>query len=136
MMILTTILMMFIGTLTAYLAVRRGRDPYIWFAIGILLGIFGIALLYILPSLKEETAALENTLDKNKNTVIPAVCELLPAKEWFYIDEDGKQHGPVTMEVMKKLWDDDLITGATFVWSEGMDKWKRVREVEDFDELQ
>uniref|UniRef100_A0A7S3A676 RRM domain-containing protein n=1 Tax=Rhodosorus marinus TaxID=101924 RepID=A0A7S3A676_9RHOD len=40
---------------------------------------------------------------------------------WWYLNEEGKQSGPVTWE---------SIPGDVLVWSEGLDDWRRVSEIE------
>lgn len=51
--ILTNILF---GFITAHFAQKRGRDGVTWFVIGVLLGLFGLVLLFLLPPpSKEET---------------------------------------------------------------------------------
>ena len=52
--ILVLILWMIMGIATAYLANQRGRDPYIWFALGVVFGILAMLLLFILPPVKSE----------------------------------------------------------------------------------
>ncbi len=40
---------LFFGILSSHLAKKKGRNPRIWFFIGLLFGAFGVALLYLLP---------------------------------------------------------------------------------------
>lgn len=124
--ILSILVWTFIGAGTAYLAFQRGRDPYIWFAIGIFLGVFGILILLILPPLN----AKEVTTDPNATIIeVPAIIDPFATKDWFYLDREGKQQGPIDIGALRNLWMTNGMDSKTFVWSEGMDKWKRVEEV-------
>ncbi len=50
-------------------------------------------------------------------------------KQYYYI-QDGEQKGPVSLEELKKIVDQD-----TFVWSAGMKDWQPVKEIPDLAEL-
>ena len=73
---LTITLCLLIGAATAYFANQRGRDPLVWFMVGMLLGIFGLALLFLLPPVlegeekSEEELASEAILTETENPQI------------------------------------------------------------------
>lgn len=133
-------LWLLIGGTTSYVALRRGRDPYAWFAIGILLGLLALLLLMVLPDLaKGEKGESDNKNDKDEmnNEIMdvmvtpalePSQQDVL-AKDWFYIDRDYKQQPAVAYNVLKELWDAGKIDTKTFVWSEGMPEWKRIGDL-------
>lgn len=116
------------GAATAYFANQRGRDPFAWFMLGMLLGFFGLLLLFVLPPLaKEDEPALEaeyTLLEKS-----PRNHDYL-IKEWYYYDDERKQNGPMPFDQLKELWQDGKINEETFVWSEGLDSWKQLQDVE------
>lgn len=116
------------GAATAYFANQRGRDPFAWFMWGMLLGFFGLLLLFVLPPLaKEEEPGLEaeySLLEPN-----PKNHDYF-LKEWYYYDDKKEQHGPVRFEQLKKLWEEGHINEETFVWHEGLDNWKQLQDVE------
>jgi len=124
------------GALNAYYANQRGRDPVAWFMIGIPLGLFGLVILFLLPKLndknseKKETAAIA--------AEFPSVEELLPdytVKEWYYLDDEHKQKGPVQFSFLKGLWHDGQLLVKTYVWCDGMDVWEKVENVPNLQEL-
>lgn len=49
------------------------------------------------------------------------------SKFYYYIDNQGKQCGPVEKERLASLG----VTGDTYVWAEGMADWKHASEVSD-----
>lgn len=130
---LTLTLWVLIGFATSYTASKRGRDPIAWFGIGILLGLLGFLLLMILPPLnvkKEE--------DESSSTVLVVTPQLLSPvqdyqnQQWFCIDKERQQKGPLTYDEIKTLWDEDKIDASTFVWCEGMPEWKKLSDLKEF----
>lgn len=131
----------FVGATTGYVASKRGRDPYLWFFLGILFGVFSLLLLMILPSHGEgvkREAESEGEIDDNSGETVSLV--ITPASQltkesfflvdWFYLDKEGRQQGPLAGDVLKTLWQEEKIIAATFVWSNGMPQWKRIAEIE------
>lgn len=128
---LTIALCLMIGAATAYFANQRGRDPLIWFMIGMLLGIFGFLLLFLLPPVTEEGTvdeAEEVYEAKAEPTHRYATHEYL-IKDWYYYDHDRTRQGPIRFEKLKDLWKDSEINEESFVWSEGMNDWQKIENV-------
>lgn len=125
MSIIPIVLLTLMAAATAYLANQRGRDPYIWFAIGLLLGFFGILILLILP----KGDAMKTSPDlKAKEAPLQIISEPL-SKEWFYVDKSGQQQGPISIVALQNLWKVDAVDPRTFVWGEGMPAWKRIEDL-------
>lgn len=125
-----------IGTATAYFANQRGRDPIVWFMVGMLLGLFGLVLLFLLPPVSAEEAAAKEMEDlagesKPPEIKFPVAQHDYLIKEWFYYDQHKERQGPVKFEVLKKLWEDGNIDEETFVWAEGMANWVKIEEVQN-----
>lgn len=113
------------GGATSYFASQRGRDPFAWFVIGMLLGILGLLLLFLLPPVgaqgeKEEPTPIKET---------PAVPVRLV--EWYYLDSNRNQVGPISFVQLTHASHDGLIKPSTLVWSQGMGQWKRVDEIQE-----
>lgn len=51
--------------------------------------------------------------------------------EYFYLDSQGKQHGPISVDSFK-MYD---VTANTMVWCVSMDDWKKAKEVEELKHL-
>jgi hypothetical protein len=133
-LILSFIIWILIGIACAYFAYQKGRDPYIWFAIGIFLGIFGLLLLIILPAKSEEQDSASKA-HATSSIIIDALPEAgrphhdFLVKDWFYIDQTRQQTGPISFDQLKALWISRKITPSTFAWSEGMPEWKKIQEL-------
>lgn len=145
--LLSIVIFTIAGGITAYFADRRGRDPVIWFFVGMLLGIIGLIILFILPSVKEGENQEEGLEEKsnqpvmkfeNKEAIIEPVKDPshLPfeQRQWFYLDVQHKQLGPVSFSTLKSLWESQNIQAQTYIWSEGMEEWKRIGEMGDLAE--
>lgn len=144
-MILSMVCWLLIGAATAHFAKQRGRDPTIWFFIGILLGLLGLILVFIMPALNgtqtQQSPSGSGGTDSisRPSSQAESVKEehSLPrhdffVKDWFYLDDARKQQGPVPFDTLKREWKEERIGHATFIWSEGMDNWKKIG---DFSEL-
>lgn len=149
-MTLTMILWILTGIATGYLAYRRGRDPYIWFALGIFFGILAILVLVLLPPIKnteEEIAANERAEDiaerrekqlkeqeklENAPNLQPQSVE---TKEWFYLDKAKQQQGPSSFYSLNALWENGEINLQSYVWTEGMPEWKKIQDLPDLSQV-
>jgi hypothetical protein len=136
-MVLSIIFWLLIGAATAYFAQQRGRDPLIWLVIGIFLGLLGLLLLFLLPSVKGDQPKDADAQAFRKEPQEP-VIQTAPAiqdhsylvRDWFYLDAEPKQQGPVTFDFLKKIWREGQIGIGTFVWCDGMEKWKKIDELD------
>lgn len=129
-----------IGGATAHFAKQRGRDPVIWFLVGIFFGLLGLLLLFILPVASDQSQLAEqapevNSLASSKNEDKPSLPHPNPpdylVKDWFYLDGASKQQGPVTFDTLRRIWQEGKIGWSSYVWCEGMESWKRLEELVD-----
>lgn len=119
------------GGAASYFASQRGRDPFAWFMIGMLLGILGLLLLFLLPPLESDK---QETIEPEE--IAPVITE--PAErltDWFYLDKNRIQVGPVAFNALKRAWEEKEITVETLVWREGMGEWKKVAELPSLREV-
>lgn len=133
-MLISLFLLLIFAFLSAYMAKQRGRDPVAWFMIGILLGVFSPLLLLFLKPLKPGMGEDTEVNEDAKLAQLPEEPLTKPYidKEWFYLDKNRQQQGPVYFSALKPLWLEEKITPATYVWTEGMVQWKRIRELPGF----
>jgi hypothetical protein len=117
------------GGTSSYFASTRGRDPFAWFLIGMLIGILGLLLLFLLPpitvvekDLVEESAAQDSFQSAFR------------FREWFYLDEKQQQKGPLAFSLLRKRWESGNLSTHTLVWSEGMGNWKKIDELPELKE--
>jgi len=141
--IISIFLWLLMGAAASYMATQRGRDPLIWFAIGMLLGILGLLILVLLPSLNSEGRSdvkPELSTDEPKVQLLspsssePIIEKDFMIKEWFCLDKARQQQGPMRFDALKSLWGEGKIDNFSFVWCEGMENWKRIQELPDLDE--
>jgi hypothetical protein len=52
-------------------------------------------------------------------------------REWFYLDGENQQHGPVDRATLQRLLDESQILMSTLVFTEGQIDWRCLAEVRD-----
>lgn len=143
MSILTMLMWMLMGLATGYLAQQRGRDPYIWFALGLFFGILALLALVLLPQVRspeemeadrknEEIIKLREKQMQEQEKIEDAPDlqpQSIQTKEWFYLDKSRQQQGPHSFYVITELWENGDITAHSYVWAEGMPEWKHVNDI-------
>ncbi len=50
--------------------------------------------------------------------------------QWYYVDGDGKEIGPVSREHLVELWQSGTILPTTLVWKEGLEDWLAISSPE------
>lgn len=140
--ILSFILLLIIASLTSYYANNKGRNPFNWFVIGVLLGIFAPIILLFLPALKKEQKG-NGYPTMSVSPPDPSLAHLpdsalspeqLKVREeenklWFYLDQRHEQVGPVSVVALRELWNRGKLELNQYVWSEGMEQWQKVEDL-------
>lgn len=139
-LILSLIIVILFGAITAYYAERRGRNPWGWFIMGFLFGILGLLALFILPNKNSESKQSSEKLNGEDfappiSPNVPKSQENYSEKLWYYIDQEQKQEGPFQFEVLKSLWKDNKLSSSVYVWSAGMSDWKQIYELHGLTDL-
>lgn len=109
----------FIGIISAYLASKREKNPYLWFAIGFLFGIFGIFAIFFIGSEKKSP-------QKAKQLVYR--LEGPSDKFWYYLDPSDAQQGPMSRDAVLTAWRTGKIDASTYIWHEDLPDWKPLKE--------
>lgn len=109
------------GAVSAYVANRRGKNPYLWFFLGMFFGIFGVLFLFFAPRPKAKKEAQN---DPNTIDVTPIFSSEHQDKLWYYIDERNTRHGPMSFQALSKAWGEGKILPTTNVWNEGLSGWR------------
>lgn len=143
--LICTLTWLILGTICAYIAKNRNRNPYIWFFVGLFLGIFGLIILFIIPPKKERALAPILSSSQSSNA-LPAQFETkmntlgsssespehsMTKNLWYYLDDENKQYGPMSFFAFKQAWENDQIKSSTFVWSPEMENWKPLEELQE-----
>ena len=115
------------------MAAKRGRNPTLWFFLGVVLGLIAVVVLYFLP--RTQTLAPANGAPMQKaaipNTPPEEISDHPPEKLWYYLDSEKAQFGPMSFYALQGAWDDDKITASTYIWNEDMENWARLESLTD-----
>ena len=65
----------------------------------------------------------------------PLLSGATQGASWYYA-RDNQRHGPVSAETIQHLLAAQAITRDSLVWRQGMQDWKPIRDVTDFDGAQ
>jgi hypothetical protein len=142
---LTILMCIAIAGACSYYAKKQGRNPYVWFLIGLIFGIFGLFLLFLIPMvkyylqkrlLKRKQAAPQPSSQEKTITIDSAISTMdihteghYLEKLWYYLDKENNQFGPMSYTAFKQAWKEGKIHSSTYVWNDALSTWKR------FDEL-
>lgn len=108
------------GLLAGYYAHERGRKQWVWFFIGLLLGILGLILLFLLPRIIQ-TRAFES---KKPLLIDPPPPAQVSKKFWYYLDAKDTQFGPMSFEALQAASKEGKISSQTYVWNEDLPDWQ------------
>lgn len=119
------------------MARRRGRNPTIWFFIGVVLGVISLIVLYFLPPKETLATAMAAPMQKAAVPVSPneEISRKPPEKLWYYLNSEKVQFGPMSFYALQETWNDDKITASTYIWNEDMENWVRLENLIDLHAL-
>jgi hypothetical protein len=115
------------GLIATYFAIRRKRNPYLWFVIGFFFGMIGLFAIFLSPSKKKTASQKNEPSDKEVNPlpIFPGPLD----KFWYYLDPSHQQIGPMSHSAIEKALHQGLISQTTYVWNEDMSDWKKIEEL-------
>ena len=131
------------GALTSYVAYKRGRNPTLWFFIGLLFGWIGLVVIFFLPRQEDIAKRRQEMIDresakereKTGQQETPVTLEiktpLFADKEWYYLDKSFAQQGPVSFLLIQGSYDKREIDPETYVWYTGMAEWKKLADLSE-----
>lgn len=116
------------GCLTAVVARSRGRSPWLWFVMGMLLTWIALIILLFLPASSteksEEVFFAPKILGKKSSWDLTT--------DWFYVDRNKKVQGPISASALKELWKKEELSLETWIWHESIEDWKTIKDIETF----
>ncbi len=115
-----------VGSIAAYIAMRKERNPYIWFTVGFVFGLLGVLALFIIPLPRKKV--LEEELRPAPQPFIEGPIDLY----WYYLDEEREQKGPISRDALTQAWQKGDVESNTFVWHEELTAWKPLQELIKF----
>ncbi len=118
-----------LGAIAAYIAIRKGRNPYIWFTVGFVFGLLGVMALFIVPQPRKKILQTE-ALRSAPRPFIEGPLNLY----WYYLDDERQQQGPMSRDALTQAWQNGSIGSKTFVWHEELPSWKPLQELIKFRE--
>jgi hypothetical protein len=125
-----------VGGISALYAPSKGRSSLNWFFIGLFFGVFGLLLLFLLPSLKKDEEISKGGLPaektpsiEQKSQEVSPHLEEIKKDDWFYLDGNKKPQGPCTRESMKEKWQQGSLSQESWVWNESIVVWKKIADV-------
>ena len=133
--LLSCLIWLIIGLICSKTASKKGRNPSIWFFLGMFLGIIAFIILYLLPAkklnLKENTnlSKMQNDSYNTTSTQQAPTPASTHVELWYYLDNQNNQFGPMSFEALEKAWNCEKIHASTYVWNRKLDKWLLVEEV-------
>jgi hypothetical protein len=109
------------GVMAAFFAKSRGKNPYLWFTIGVLFGLCGVVAL-LFPTAKRKRVPQRRRREAprlpERRIEGPRDCF------WYYLDEEQQQKGPMSFQAIAQAWKKGEIVSHTFVWHEQLPEWK------------
>lgn len=112
------------GSISAFLSHRRGRNPYLWFAIGFCLGIFGLMAIFFATS-QERKAAAPQPMPREPVLTLHGPSD----KFWYYLSAENEQHGPMSRDALFNAWNLGKLSPSTYVWHEELPDWRPLEEL-------
>ena len=112
------------GIISAYIARRRGRNPYFWFGVGFLFGLIGVMAIFIAPNPKKAESEEVTTKTEPKFYIDGPIDRF-----WYYLDASRQQQGPMSHDALTQAWKKGSITSSTLVWNEDLSNWKELQEL-------
>lgn len=112
------------GALGAYLAHKRGRNPYIWFCIGSFFGILGAFAIFFAPK-----KTLPKPTQEPKEEAPFQTIQGPSDKFWYYLSPEHQQIGPMSLEGLTNALRQGKISLTTYVWNEELPEWKPLQDL-------
>ena len=127
-MTITAIIIYFIlGTITAYFANKYNKNPYLWFILGMLFGIWGLLFLFFL---------IYKLKIPKKKINIEKVNIIKDSRFWYYLDGEHKKFGPFSLNKLKNLFSNNQISSKTYVWNKDLNDWKFLKDLKEYSYFQ
>ena len=131
---LTVTMWIILGLMCAYYAKKQGRNPLLWFSIGLFLGVFGLILLLLLPFLQK----LQKKSAAKKQPQIVELVDIVPVSPlsrildplftntlWYYMDQTSTQKGPMSFAALENDWKEGKLLTTSYIWNEKLTDWKQ-----------
>ena len=100
MFVSSAIMCVIFGAISAYMARGRGKNPYLWFFLGMFFGLFGVLFLAFGSRFKKRAKKpLEPTID-----ITPQFDPVHQNKFWYFLSPENKQNGPMSFDALTQAY--------------------------------
>lgn len=112
------------GASGAYMAKKRGLNPFFWFGVCCMFGWIALLGFIFLPYLYKELT--KKTPQVGKSSPPP----FFPAESiWYYLDEKETQNGPMSFLKLQEIKQQGIVQGNSYIWNETFNNWKQWKDV-------
>jgi len=119
MLVLFFSIWVLMGLFASRLARQKGRDPSLWFCLGMCFGLMAIIVLYFLEEVKPKEVVVEKPVVED----VPGV--------WYTLDQKHEPLGPFSFGDIRSQLSDGILKESSYLWKEDWSEWKLVSEVEE-----
>lgn len=119
-----------LGLVNGYYAKKLNKNPYLWFSLGVLFGIWSLITLFFLN--------YKSNMEKRKNIQKHLLNEIIKkqiltdSKLWYYLNSENKEIGPISSTKLNTLYNSGTISKITYIWNEELEDWKFLKDTEIF----
>ena len=136
------------GSVSAYIAKQRNRNPISWFFIGLLFSFFGLLLLLALPSkttddstktedvkVPDIKAAYNEAAAYSDDSIYPH--ENMPrisrdsTIDWYFVYNRSKIIGPLKLSELRKSLIENKMDSNTYIWCEEYTDWTQINMLQN-----
>ncbi len=129
--IFSFIISLIFGFWAFQLAKKQQRNPWFWFSLGVLLGIFGILLLFIVEEIawRKSSKIVEKTFALSSEENLFFENQENSQKFWYFINEEEQSEGAMSFQKFRELYEDKKIHSLTYVWNASLPTWQRLKDL-------
>ncbi len=124
-MIISIIFWAACGLTCAVWAEKKGKNPYLWFLVGLFFSVAGVVIAYFKLRHKTPLQPAKQLPDR-----FPVSENYGKTRLWFIIEKNNEVSGSMSFYALKKKFDEKLIDESTYVWTEALPDWQRLGTVE------
>ena len=110
-----------VGVIASRMAKLKGRDPVMWFWLGVLFGLIALIVLYFLKDLKSSKESPEVHVVEEK--------KLDSAGVWYFLDQKQSPAGPFSFDDIRAMFKEGSLSTSSYLWYEEWTDWKLASDV-------
>jgi hypothetical protein len=113
------------GLIATALAYKFKRNPYLWFFVGFIFGLWGVLSIFI-------TLIPRHRAERQKAPSKPELHSYIEGpmdRFWYYLDKSREQRGPMSHNALTRAWKKGEVALSTLVWHEDLSNWKQLQDL-------